>query len=287
MTKLDFSLMMIMNFILGSSYMVGKLGMGYFAPFFLYFLRFFISGTVAICFNKFPKQDIKLIFLSAFFIAIRFLSLALGIKYIDSSTTSIILRLDVAFTIILSIFFLKEKITSNIIFSVILSLLGLYIIKGGISISNYKYFFIVIIGALASAMINIISKKIHNSTNKQITAWSSFFASIMLFIISLIIEKTFILKPINNYKPILMVLYFSIFSTYTSYHIMHFLLRKYPVSKIVPYDFSRIIISIILGVLILNESITFSKIIGTILIVSGIFISQINISFLKKNEAKS
>ena len=144
MKNFDIFLVILMNFILGSSYAVGALGMGYFTPFFLYALRFFVSGFFSIYLIKFPKKDIWLIFFSSIFTTFSFLGLSLGIKNIDSSTSSIIIRFDVIFTIILSFFFFKEKITLKTIISSILCLLGLFIIKGGISVTNYKYFLILI-----------------------------------------------------------------------------------------------------------------------------------------------
>ena len=274
MTVIDIFLVILTNFIMGSSYAVGGAGMKCFAPIFLYSLRFLISGSVSTIFNKFPaKEDIKNILLLSFFTIITFTGLALGVKHLDSSTSSILIRLDVAWAIILSFFILKEKISLKTIFSVILSMIGLFIIKSGISFNNLKYFFIVIIASIADAMTTIMTKKIKNTSNKQIIAWNSLFTGIGLLIISLLLEKPLILKTID-FKAIFVVLYFALFSTYISYYIFYYLLRKYSPSKITPYNFSRIIVSLLAGYIMLGEDITLRKIIGAMLILAGMFLSQ-------------
>ena len=95
--------------------------------------------------------------------------------------------------------------------------------------------------------------------------------------LSLLTEDKLIIKPLNTWA-VLDIVYLGIISSYMTYLVLYYLLRKYETSKIMPYNFLRPIVSIVLGFLMLGEPITYNKVIGVILILSGVYLSQFHYS---------
>ncbi|MDD2839603.1 MAG: DMT family transporter [Rickettsiales bacterium] len=273
MSKIDIFIALLINFIWGSSFAFAGYAMSFYTPVFLYSLRFLITGLATTPFNNFPKAAIKKIFLISIFESIMLYGIALVIKNVDSSTSAILSRLDIIFTIILGFVFLNEKINIRIIFGVLLSFFGAYILSGGIQANNLKYIILLIFCCIFSAIANILTKTIKGVDNRGIVSWMSLFIGIELLVVSLLTEHTLIIKTLNL-KAILLTLYLGIVPCYFAYLGLYRLLRKYDTTKVMPYNFIRPVLAIFAGFILLNETITIYKILSCTLIILGIVISQ-------------
>ena len=283
MSVKDLLLFLLINLIWGTAFAFTGISMLYFTPFFFLSIRFIFFSLISIPFTEFPKKNfLKILFLSLIQ-TFCFIFMSLGVKHINSSTTSVLINLDIIFTILLSHIFLDEELNINTVIGILFSFIGTIFVYKDINISNIIYFILVIISAFLSSIYNFYIKKIQNSSNQQITSWYSLLTGLELLIISLINEKAFILKSID-FKIISIFLYLTLFSTYISYYILNYLLKKYQASKIMPYKFLRTIISLFAGYFLLNESVTILKLIGTLIILLGVFISQIKIFKFNKGE---
>lgn len=273
MSKLDILIALLINLIWGSSFAIAGYAMSFYTPIFLYSLRFLITGIATTPFNSFPKTAIKKIFLISIFESIMLYGIALTIKNVDSSTSAILSRLDIIFTISLGFIFLNEKINFKIIFGILLAFLGAYILSGGVQASSLKYISLLIFCSIFSAIANILTKTIKGIDNRAIVSWISLFIGIELLIVSLLTEHNFIIKTLN-YKAILLTLYLGLVPCYFAYLGLYHLLRKYDTTKVMPYNFIRPVLAIFAGFILLNETITIYKILSCILIILGILISQ-------------
>lgn len=273
MSKLDIFIALLINLIWGSSFAIAGYAMSFYTPIFLYSLRFLITGIATTPFNSFPKTAIKKIFLISIFESIMLYGIALTIKNVDSSTSAILSRLDIIFTISLGFIFLNEKINFKIIFGILLAFLGAYILSGGVQPSGLKYISLLIFCSIFSAIANILTKTIKGVDNRAIVSWMSLFIGIELLIVSLLTEHNFIIKTLN-YKAILLTLYLGLVPCYFAYLGLYHLLRKYDTTKVMPYNFIRPVLAIFAGFTLLNETITIYKILSCILIILGIIISQ-------------
>jgi O-acetylserine/cysteine efflux transporter len=273
MTKKDILTLIFLNVVWGSAFAVAGYGLRYFAPTFLYALRFFIVGALTVPFCDFPKNDIKKILFLSLAQTFVFYGIGLAVKNLDSSISAIITRLDIFFTIALAAIIYKEKITIRLVIGLLMCVAAIVVINGETKFSNSKYLYLLIVSSFMSGVANIIAKGIKNESNATITAWSSLLMGFELFIISFSVETQFVVKKIDI-LVIFILIYLSVFSSYLSYLILFSLLRRYDAAKIMPYNFSRPIIAIISGFLILEETISYNKVLGALLIIIGIYIAE-------------
>jgi len=273
MTKTDILLVLLMNLIWGCSFTFTGYAVIFYAPIFIYSIRGLLSGGLTVAFNKFPKKSFGRIIIISLLQSFLFAAMGNCIKNVDSSTAAILIRLDIIFTMILGCIFLNEKMNFQTIVGTIICFFAIYIMFSDISFSNLKYVIMMLFGAIASGVVNIIVKTISDVDNKSIVSWSSLLIGIELMILSLFIENPMILRQ-STYKSIFAIIYLSIFASYVGYLILYFLLRKYTTEQIMPYNFTRPIFSMIFGFLILDENISLRKIIGVAMILFGIGISE-------------
>ncbi len=273
MLKLDIFIALLINVIWGSAFAIAGYAMTFYAPVFLYSLRFLVAGLATTPFNNFPKTSVSKIFIISLCQSIMLYGIALTIKNVDSSTSGILSRLDIIFTILLGVIYFHEKLNFRIIFGLLLSFIAAYILSGGIHTTNMKYILLLIFCCIFSALSNIITKTIKGVDNKSIVSWMSLFIGIELLIISLITESKLIVSALNS-KAILLTLYLGLVPSYLAYIGLFYLLRKYDTTKVMPYNFTRPVISVFAGFLVLNEAITINKLASCFLVILGIIISQ-------------
>jgi len=203
-----------------------------------------------------------------------------GLQYASSSEAGIILASAPVFTMIMASYFLNEK--SNIYqkFSILVSLLGvLYITfkKGSvIDLANIKGIILLLMSALSFASYGILARKL----TKDYTAIELSFIMITIsFIVftTVAIAKNItlgtmgdFLLPLTNIKFILSIFYLGILSTLGTSLLTNFALSKLEASKMIVFSNLGTVISIVAGVLFLNEQIFYYHIIGSLMIVGGV-----------------
>ncbi|GMO61531.1 MAG: EamA family transporter [Rickettsiales bacterium] len=279
MTKLDIFFAIFFNLLLATTFSFSKYLMSVWTPVFVYSIRFLIAGVFACIFyykklKNINKVDAKWIFLTSFFKALSLIFLATSLSKLDSSMSAIVNRLDIVATILLSVMFFNEKVTLNTIIGVIVCFFAIYIFAGNIELDNLKYLFIALFCPLFMACENLSSKKISLESTSKISI-VSLFCGIFMFLYAFAFEDLF-LVPLEDIvlKHYMYLIYLAFLPGYLAYLLLYYLLKKYPSTSIMPYNFIRPVLSIFVGFLVLGESITQRKIIATILILIGVFITQ-------------
>jgi O-acetylserine/cysteine efflux transporter len=281
-SKKDFLLVMLLNVVWGSAFAVAGYGLKYFSTFFLYSMRFLVVGVMAVPFFQLSdKKNMPKLILMGLFQAITFFGVALGVKYLDSSISAIVTRLDIIFTMIIGIILFKEKLKTQLVIGIILCLWAIIILNGNITFTNSKYLYLLIFSSFSSGVLNIISKTIKNEENLAVVSWNSYFTGLFLLLVSLATEKQFILQPLD-FKAVLCFLYMSVFSSYISYLILYYLLRNNPTTRIMPYNFIRPVVAIFAGSILLGEGMK-GKILGMIVLTIGVLVSQYDKKAEKSN----
>ena len=249
--------------------------MNFLSPIFTYAARFLMVGICFCAFYKFDKRDVKKIFILSTLEAFVFYGIALSIKNLDSSTTGVMTKIDIVLTMVFASLTLGEKIKTNVIVATILCFVGLFVINKQIDLSNVPYVLLMVLVAIFSAMANIITKQIQYTNSMAITVWTSLIMGIELMIVSMLTENQFVLRPLNL-TAIMVFLYLSLVSTFLCYFIFYYTMRKFLTTITMPLRFLQIVFTIISGRIILGEALTTSKILGTSIIVLGLFVSQMN-----------
>lgn len=278
-----FFLVLLVVAIWGFNNIVIKWGLHDLPPLFMTCMRFLVVSIVLIPFKKIKMKQLKFLIPLAFtFGFLHFSFLFVGINYTDSGTGSILVQLGTPFSMILAMIFLQEKLNFTQIFGIILSLIGVIVLIGSPTIKSWNALFL-LVSAIGWAISNIIIKKSPEIPALTMTAWISFLAIPIVGLASVFFENEQIKSLINASwnGGWFTILYSSIVSSIIAYSLWYILLKKYQINFLMPYSLLTPVLADIMGIIILDESLNFFKLFGSILIILGTLIAVIKFNSLK------
>jgi O-acetylserine/cysteine efflux transporter len=275
MSLIDIILNFLINFLWGISYTATGYAMLYMTPMLVYGIRFILGGLISLPFSNFEKIDkkewLRIIALCVFQM-FEFVFLAIGMVHLDSSTSSIVARMSVPFTIVLDVIIFREKLQFSSVVGIIIGFIAMVVISGGVVATDIKYILLTLLSPFSNSFCSIISKKM-KINNKLKTAVTSLVAGCFIILYSYFFEKNHIIAKFD-YKLLLNLLYLALGCCYFCYTTFYYLLSKYNAAKVMPFSFLISVFSMLGGVVILGETINIQKIVGTVLILSSIFMTD-------------
>lgn len=281
----DIILAVLVAFIWGVNFVVIKIGLNSFPPLFFTSLRFFFAAVPAIFFVRRDGIGWKWIISIGIFLGIITFGLLFVGMYqgVSSGLSSILLQIQVPFTIILSILFLRSKPTIIQIAGIILAACGiglLMVTKN--EDSTVIGILLIIVGGFSWAIANTLMKLIGKVDMFKLIVWISIIPPIPLLLLSLIFEKGQV-QAITNVSVLGMgsVLFISWISTIFAFSIWGKLLNKYQAQQVTPFALLVPIFGIIAGNTLLHEKLDTKEIIASILVLIGLLIIIINTKLSK------
>lgn len=274
--------------VIGLSFLFTKLALNVTDPIDILAHRFtvsFVAVSIPVFF-KWVKVDynrariIKILPLAVVYPMLFFGFQTFGLQHATSSEAGILLASAPVFTLILATYFLKEKSTLLQKISVILSVSGVIyisIMKGStLDINNIKGIILLLLSALCMAGYSVMARKL---TREFTTIELSFIMIILSFVsfnalaigrhlINETLASYFI--PFTNITFIISIVYLGVLSTLGTSLLTNYILSKMEASKMSVFANLGTVISIVAGVVFLNENIYYYHIIGSILIVGGV-----------------
>lgn len=249
------------------------------SPLLLVFARFFLTSIPAIFLVEKPKAQFKMIaYYGLITFALQFSFLFLGM-YLGATAglASLILQLQVFFTVLLATIFLGERLNLWQIVGALVSFSGIAFVSmnldGNITLTG----FLLIIAAAASWGVgNVISKSIGQISTISLVVWSSFFAWPPMLVICLVWEgwdSIFFTFQSLSWISIGAVLYITFFATLFCFGVWSWLLRLYPLGTVAPFSLLVPIFGTLSSVLILDEPLQRWKLIAAFLVISGLCIN--------------
>ncbi len=202
-------------------------------------------------------------------------------QYIQSNTAGFLLSVAPIFTLVLSYFFIKgDKFFLRTFISILVGLLGIICIFGFDTLihvsSNQSGNFLAKLAILIAALGYVISAILAYNLKHIRTITLTTFVTISAALISL---PFMIISELNtpssfNFNSLLSLLYLGLFPTAIA-----FVLRFHIISKAGPMFLSYVaylipVFAIFWGYIFLKETITQGTLIGVILILLGVFLSQ-------------
>ena len=209
-------------------------------------------------------------------------------QYIQSNTAGLLLSVAPIFTLLLSHYFTKDdRFTLLKFISIIVGSIGVLFIIGfdtlGSLTSNSQKTLIpkiaIIFSALGYVISSILAYNLKEISTIKLTTLVTISAALLSVPFMIYIE---IYSPSSlNAKSLLSIFYLGLFPTAIAFQ-----LRFHIISKAGPIFLSYVAylipaFAILWGYLFLNEKINLDTLIGVILILIGVFISQKNIQWLK------
>ena len=283
----DIFLLLILAIIWGSSFFNIKIASYSYGPITLALVRVIFASLPLIILCKFKKIKIQafsknwkiyaLIGLTN--IAIPFTLIALGTSKINSYLAAILMSTTPMSGSILAHFFTKdEKITFLKSVGIVIGFSGvvfLFMDRLVINSENYIYALITILGSTFYAIGGLLTLKIKNKGNENITTSTTLWSVIFLFPLSLIIEAPWNLSP--SLASNISLFYLGIVATGLAWLIRfkilvtNGLIFQTQVAYLIP------IFGVFFGYFLMNEIITWRVIASLIIIVIGIYIVKKNI----------
>ena len=263
----------------GSNWSFMKTGVSLVNPVALVFHRFLISAIVLapvflLLRKRIPKDTDtlgKLVFLgllNSFNVFIMHAGLVLE----SSGIGAVLTYTQPLFVFCLAILFLKEKVTAMKLSGVLLGFVGVVVLFSG-RISSLTFSFIslmMIVGAVIWAVAIVFYKKFLNHIDPFVANFFQLFVGVLLLSFLSVVTNNFTFS--NNPAYLWIILYVAVGGNVAGFSLWLFLLRQEEATSLSGSSFIIPVIALFFGWQILGESISLQSMIGSALILAGIYL---------------
>ncbi len=278
----DYFLLTVLALIWASAFFNIKIATYSYGPLTIAFLRIFFGAipVIFLCYVKkikieaFSKDWFWFASIGVINLVIPFFLIAYGVQKVQSNLAAILMASTPLTAAMLAHFFTtNEKINVTKSFGVLIGFSGIvFLFSDNILINENNFFsaFLILFGSCFYVVGGLLTLKISNKQNENVTASILIWGSIVLLPISLFVEQPWNLSP--RLDSTISLIYLGIFSTGIAWLLRFYILKhnglvfQAQVAYLIP------IFGVILGFLILNEAITPKVIVSLIAVIIGIYI---------------
>ena len=282
----DISLLLLLSIIWGSAFFNIKIATYSYEPFTLALVRviFAFIPLILLCRFKnikieaFSKNWIWYASIGLCNIAIPFVLIAIGTSKINSYLAAILMSTTPLSGSILAHFFIKdEKLSYLKSLGVLIGFSGIVLLffdKVIINSDNYFYVFVTILGSTFYCIGGLLTLKLKNRVNENVTTSTTLWAVIFLFPLSFIFESPWNSSP--TLASTLSLLYLGVVATGLAWLIrfkiltVNGLVFQTQVAYLIP------IFGIFFGYFLMDETITWRVLVSLVVILIGIYIFKKN-----------
>ncbi|MBQ7595659.1 MAG: EamA family transporter, partial [Clostridia bacterium] len=223
------------------------------------------------------KNNIFLLFVSGTFIGFNWVFLFESYRYTTVAVSTLCYYMAPVFFIILSLFFLKEKVSQKKIICVAVSLLGMVLISGifksDFSIKEIKGVLFALCAALMYSFVTLFNKKFKSISPNDKTVVQLFFAAAVILPYSLV-KKELDFSGVSLLQIVLLIIV-GVIHTGFSYVMFFGAIKKLPAQTTAVLSYIDPITAVILSALILKEKLDLMTVTGAVLIIGASVISEI------------
>ena len=278
----DYFFLVLLALIWASAFFNIKIATYSYGPLTIAFLRIFFGAIplVLLCYFKnikieaFSKEWHWFASIGIINLVIPFFLFAYGVQKVQSNLAAILMASTPLTAVILSHFFTKnEKINLIKVIGVLVGFSGIVFLFSDEILINENNFLSALIILFASTFYvigGLLTLKISNKKNENVTASILIWATLVLFPICMFIEQPWNLSP--RLDSTISVIYLGIFSTGIAWLLRFYILKNNGLVFQAQVAYLIPIFGVILGFLILNEEITYKVIIALIAVIIGIYI---------------
>jgi len=278
----DYFFLVLLALIWASAFFNIKIATYSYGPLTIAFLRIFFGAIplVLLCYFKnikieaFSKDWHWFASIGIINLVIPFFLIAYGVQKVQSNLAAILMASTPLTAVILSHFFTKnEKINLIKVIGVLVGFSGIVFLFSDEILINENNFVSALIIFFASTFYvigGLLTLKISNKKNENVTASILIWATLVLFPICMFIEQPWNLSP--RLDSTISVIYLGIFSTGIAWLLRFYILKNNGLVFQAQVAYLIPIFGVILGFLILNEEITYKVIIALIAVIIGIYI---------------
>ena len=284
----DIFIALLVPVVLGFGFVIAKPAMQYFPPYLLMGMRFTIPALILVWWFPLPKG----LYFDLFKVSLVGSALQYGLTYtglsiIDASSAVLLVQLEVPFGIIIAFFLLKEIPTIKNIVGLVIAFVGVFILTGAPNLEGkYIGVLLTLCGAFTWALGAVMAKPLSKKIGAfALMTWLCVFSGPMLLLVSLIFDGnpiTYFLAA--NTNSWLTVAFLGFFMQPVGYAAWYYVLRRYPVNKIMPVLLILPVTGLITSIFLLGEDPPKQVFLGGLVIIFGV--GMILFTRSKKNKIK-
>lgn len=254
-------------------------------PYQLNFVRFFIGGLILlpIALKNIKSKNIRMTWQDFLLLVLIGLTnvvfsmsfLQLGINMTSASLSAVIFSSNPLFVMIVASFVLGEKLNSTKIYGLILGIIGLVIVfykQLNVGGNHLVGIILLVLSSITYGIYTVIGKKFTVKYDSVVMNSFSFIIGSLMLLPILLYNK----YPVFNLplKAIPQMLYLTVFVTGIAYYTYFLGLSSVNTGVGSMVFFAKPVLASIIASIFLSEKITIQLVIGTIVILIGIFIVQ-------------
>ncbi|WP_313396894.1 EamA family transporter [Atlantibacter hermannii] len=271
-------LAVLITAIWGVNFSVIKLGLHSVDPFILAGIRFTLCALPALFFIKKPDVPWRYLISYGLVFGVGLWGMVnLGIKAgLSAGIASLVLQFSAFFTLLAGSWVFKEPLGRYQMAGFALSCIGLlsifFITDGSVTFTGML---LVLAGAVAWSIANVINKKIATKQVLAFLVWSSAFSPIPLFLLGWLVNGAGGYHELISHmdgRAVFSILFQVYPNTLFGYWVWNSLLKHYPVSTVAPLSLLVPVYGILGSSVIFGETITTMKMVALLLIVTGLAI---------------
>ena len=279
---LDYTLLTILALIWASAFFNIKVATYSYGPVSIAFLRSFFATIplILICYlNKikieaFSKDWYWFASIGIINLVIPFFLIAYGVQKVQSNLAAILMASTPLTAVILAHFFTKnEKINLIKTLGILLGFSGIVFLfsdKILINENNYLSAFLILFGSCFYVVGGLLTLKISNKRNENVTTSIVIWATLILFPICMFVEQPWNLSP--RLDSTISLIYLGVFSTGIAWLLRFYILKNNGLVFQAQVAYLIPIFGVILGFIFLKEEITPKVLISLMAVILGIFL---------------
>lgn len=274
-------------FVWGTNFIAIYLGLKELPPFLFCTIRFALSALPFVFFMPRPKAPLAYVIgFGVFNFAMQFGLLFSGIHIgLSPGIASLVMQVQVFFSIGLAFLFFKEKPNWFKILGSLVSFIGIGIVAahvgGDVTIIGL---ILTLLASLSWASGNMFTKKINAGSPLSLVVWGNLIALPFMAASSYFIDGTMaITNSLENisWTAIAAIAYVVYISTHLGYGLWGLLIKIYPTSTIVPFTLLIPVVGFLSSALFLKEHLTDWKLWASFFIMSGLVFNLFEKKILK------
>ncbi len=284
---LHIALAILVTAIWGFNFVVIKVGVAHVPPLLLTGLRFLFAGLPAAFFIQKPKTEWRYIASFGFALGVvkfglLFVAIHLGLS---ASLASLVMQLQVFFTILFAALLMGETPKPNQIIGALIAFVGIAIIAASRwSGPEIMPLGLCVLAAFTWGIANIIAKKSGETNVFAFIIWASLIPPLPLFALSWLTEdRALIVQTITHpsWLTIGSVLFLASLATVFCFGLWNKLLHQYPAATVTPFALLVPVFGIASGVIFLNEPFGGAAIIGSLFVFAGLLMNMFGTGLFK------
>jgi O-acetylserine/cysteine efflux transporter len=263
----------------GYQFVAIKVGVAEFPPLFFLALRFLAIALLLVPFVKRPthRQLGPIVAISLFLGGLNFGLFYVGLGLGSGSMSAVAYQLATPFTVLLAWPLLAERPSLATSAGVLLAFAGVVVLAAEPGLSANPLPLLLVVGAaFAFAVSNVLTKRYGPFDPLMLMAWSSLFTVPQVMLMSLVLEHGQLTSLVTANERGWLALAYTIFiGGIVGFGLWFWLIARCSMSRVAPFGLLLPVFAFISSVLFLGDRMTPKLIVGGLLAISGVAITQV------------